>query len=367
MNPKNKELYSKVKRSADKKFKTHSAYKSAWLVKEYKRLGGKYNGKKSKNSGLNRWFKEKWVDLNRKTKSGRYAKCGRNKQSLKKSDTYPLCRPTKRISKKTPRTVKEISKKSISKAKRMKKKVMGSKNIQFGSGIKDKIKIYSQKILKYVEENPEKTSEYVNKAYKMIGKGRTIDEGTVKLSCNIIKDKLKTYSQKMLKYVEENPEKTLKYINKAYNIISKDKPNMVGSGSQFYGKKSSVKMVKVPLTVKNTALKTFSLYKIGFKGMIETGWKRARQLTKKNEIPIEDVRYIRNWYARHYYTSRPSYIKWVKAGKPKTKEWFNKRGILAYIGWGGDAGLKWVNSSKIINLLNKTYNKKYKKIGRSVA
>tara|TARA_R100001443_G_scaffold86546_1_gene93190 strand:- start:744 stop:884 length:141 start_codon:yes stop_codon:yes gene_type:complete len=41
--PKNKSLYAKVKALAKSKFKTWpSAYGSAWLVKEYKRRGGKY-------------------------------------------------------------------------------------------------------------------------------------------------------------------------------------------------------------------------------------------------------------------------------------------------------------------------------------
>jgi hypothetical protein len=42
--PKNKELYSRVKAEAKKKFKGDwpSAYGSAWLVREYKKRGGKY-------------------------------------------------------------------------------------------------------------------------------------------------------------------------------------------------------------------------------------------------------------------------------------------------------------------------------------
>ena len=41
--PTNKTLYSKVKSEAKKKFKVWpSAYASGWLVKEYKRRGGKF-------------------------------------------------------------------------------------------------------------------------------------------------------------------------------------------------------------------------------------------------------------------------------------------------------------------------------------
>lgn len=43
--PKNKDLYNRVKAEAKKKFKGDwpSAYASGWLVKEYKKRGGKYS------------------------------------------------------------------------------------------------------------------------------------------------------------------------------------------------------------------------------------------------------------------------------------------------------------------------------------
>lgn len=45
--PTNKKLYEKVKKQADKKFDKPSAYKSGWIVKQYKSLGGNYKGKKT--------------------------------------------------------------------------------------------------------------------------------------------------------------------------------------------------------------------------------------------------------------------------------------------------------------------------------
>tara|TARA_R110002012_G_scaffold11504_2_gene51937 strand:- start:125 stop:286 length:162 start_codon:yes stop_codon:yes gene_type:complete len=42
--PKNKDLYSRVKSEAKKKFKVYpSAYANAWLVKTYKKRGGTYS------------------------------------------------------------------------------------------------------------------------------------------------------------------------------------------------------------------------------------------------------------------------------------------------------------------------------------
>jgi hypothetical protein len=126
--PKDLKLYKKVKKLADKKFKSPTGvYKSSWIVREYKKLGGEYKGEKSKSSGLKRWYKERWVDLNRPIdKNGKYYPCGR--KSIKKGDKYPLCRPMVRVTKETPKTYKEISKKSIRKAKSEKK---GSGRIYF--------------------------------------------------------------------------------------------------------------------------------------------------------------------------------------------------------------------------------------------
>ena len=58
--PIDKKLYSKVKSQAKKKFNIWpSAYASAWLVREYKKKGGKYKSRVNMNFspfGLSRWL-----------------------------------------------------------------------------------------------------------------------------------------------------------------------------------------------------------------------------------------------------------------------------------------------------------------------
>ena len=71
------------------------------------------------SGGLTRWFKEKWVDV----KTGK--PCGRSKG---KKRGYPACRPSKRISSKTPKTASEMS--SSEKA-RFKREKTGSKKISY--------------------------------------------------------------------------------------------------------------------------------------------------------------------------------------------------------------------------------------------
>ena len=108
--PRDQKLYNKTKKYIYKKYPKHSAYRSGLLVQEYKKRFSKkygkkkdpYKGKKTEKKGLGRWFKEKWV--NQRGEVGyRY-----------KSDVY---RPSKRITKKTPKTYKELSKSAIKKAR----------------------------------------------------------------------------------------------------------------------------------------------------------------------------------------------------------------------------------------------------------
>ena len=71
------------------------------------------------SGGLTRWFKEKWVDV----KTGK--PCGRSKGENR---AYPACRPKKRVSSKTPKTVGEMTKSEKEKFKREK---TGKKKITY--------------------------------------------------------------------------------------------------------------------------------------------------------------------------------------------------------------------------------------------
>lgn len=56
--PTNPLLYATVKKEADAKFDKPSAYKSAWIVREYKRRGGTYETPKPKKSNLTQAIKK---------------------------------------------------------------------------------------------------------------------------------------------------------------------------------------------------------------------------------------------------------------------------------------------------------------------
>lgn len=106
--PDNPILYNQAKALADKVYKKSSAYKSGYIVKKYKELGGSYSGKKT-NTGLTRWYKEDWKDI------GGLA--------------YPVYRPTKRITKDTPMTAFEINPIQLKKQIALKQKIKGNSNL----------------------------------------------------------------------------------------------------------------------------------------------------------------------------------------------------------------------------------------------
>jgi len=44
-------------------------------------------------NGLDKWFKQKWVDIGSKKKDGSFSKCGRSKQKSDAKRKYPKCVP----------------------------------------------------------------------------------------------------------------------------------------------------------------------------------------------------------------------------------------------------------------------------------
>lgn len=80
---------------------------------------------------LRRWFKEKWVDVSRKV-DGKHPPCGRKDADGK---AYPKCRPSKKVSKETPKTASSYSKKE-KKAMTAQKRRAEKKDPKVGKGNK---------------------------------------------------------------------------------------------------------------------------------------------------------------------------------------------------------------------------------------
>lgn len=101
-------LYKLAKDIADKKYKKSSAYKSGFIVKKYKEIGGTYSDD-NKPKNLKNWFREEWKDIG--------------------NGIYPVYRPTKRVNKNTPLTINEIEPQNLKKQIALKQKLKGKKNL----------------------------------------------------------------------------------------------------------------------------------------------------------------------------------------------------------------------------------------------
>ena len=80
---------------------------------------------------LRRWFKEKWVDVSKKV-NGKHPPCGRKDADGK---SYPKCRPSKKVSKETPKVASSYDKKE-KKAMTSQKRSAEKKDPKVGKGNK---------------------------------------------------------------------------------------------------------------------------------------------------------------------------------------------------------------------------------------
>lgn len=114
MQPRDPQLYESVKQKLYAEQPRHSAYRSMRLQQLYRQAyleakpGGKpYIGRKpSRKQGTQRWLDEQWINVKAYVTKRKIVPCGRQNQK----GPYPACRPLKRISDKTPVTVKEVPK-----------------------------------------------------------------------------------------------------------------------------------------------------------------------------------------------------------------------------------------------------------------
>ena len=123
-------------------------------------------------------------------------------------------------------------------------------------------------------------------------------------------------------------------------------------------------MIKIPQQVKKEAQEGYLLHTNGFVGGTDTGYERDHQLINSKEISIQDLRVMRNWFARHRITSYPGYLKWVSDNKPEIvdRNKNNYRGAVAWLLWGGTPAYEWINSNEVQEALNREYPDKENKL-----
>jgi hypothetical protein len=123
----NKKLYQKAVSEADAKYKRDGLYKSAYIQKRYKELGGLYrNPKPDAGTGITRWLKkEQWVQVLPYLNDNKVIQCGSTENK------NIACRPLVRANSKTPITIGEaIQKHGITKIKELAMKKERNPNIR---------------------------------------------------------------------------------------------------------------------------------------------------------------------------------------------------------------------------------------------
>ena len=88
----NPRLYKKAKLIADDVYERHSAYKSMFIQKKYKELGGKYSTSKDTKK-VKDWKNERWIQIEPYVRDRKVIPCG-------KENNPKACRPLKKINEK---------------------------------------------------------------------------------------------------------------------------------------------------------------------------------------------------------------------------------------------------------------------------
>jgi hypothetical protein len=94
---------------------------------------------------LRRWFKEKWVDVSKKV-DGKHPPCGRKDADGK---SYPKCRPSKKVSKETPKIASSYDKKE-KKAMTSQKRRAEKKEPKVGKGNKPTMTHFDENLIKKI-------------------------------------------------------------------------------------------------------------------------------------------------------------------------------------------------------------------------
>jgi hypothetical protein len=106
---------------------------------------------------LRRWFKEKWVDVSKKV-DGKHPPCGRKDADGK---SYPKCRPSKKVSKETPKVASSYDKKE-KKAMTSQKRRAEKKEPKVGKGNKPTMTRYDEtQIIRVVMEELKKLNKVI--------------------------------------------------------------------------------------------------------------------------------------------------------------------------------------------------------------
>lgn len=157
---------------------------------------------------LKRWFKEKWVDVSKKV-NGKHPPCGRKTASDK---GYPKCRPSKKVSKETPKTAGSFDSKE-KKAMTAQKRKAEKSHSKAGTGNAPKMTHYNEhriiklKLENVIDEKPilvaPKITGLLQESKSMISEGLMYHiDNQISLTENVFR----IYSEKFFNLINEARE-----------------------------------------------------------------------------------------------------------------------------------------------------------------
>jgi len=160
---------------------------------------------------LRRWFKEKWVDVSKKV-GGKHPPCGRKSADGK---SYPKCRPSKKVSKETPKVASSYDKKE-KKAMTSQKRRAEKKEPKSGKGNKPTFARFDESTINFNQDQIASIALNVINELKNTNSGPKLklNESRVKISESItyhIENNLpicenvyRVYSEKFFKIYNES-------------------------------------------------------------------------------------------------------------------------------------------------------------------
>ena len=129
-------IYSRISAKIRKEQPINSAYRSMRISTTYKKEFNKkhpgqnaYSGPNTRKKGIRRWIDEEWINVGHYMKTGERIECG----TTKKTGSYSACRPWKKITKDTPKTLRGLLKSPsiVKKNVKTKRIVKSSKNVKW--------------------------------------------------------------------------------------------------------------------------------------------------------------------------------------------------------------------------------------------
>lgn len=129
-------LYAKISAKIRKEQPKNSAYRSMRISTTYKKEFNKrhpnlsaYIGRNTRKQGVRRWIDEEWINVGHYMKTGERIPCG----TTNETGSYSACRPWKRITKDTPKTLRGIlrNKTLIKRNVKTKRVLKSSRNVKW--------------------------------------------------------------------------------------------------------------------------------------------------------------------------------------------------------------------------------------------